>query len=170
MIGVVGSPGRRKYACSEWVLPLSTVRPAATSAWPATWPPKMRWRRSSGLRPRNRFTSSCSRSRMSMSCSSARDMRALLASQARLGQPLLEERDAIVAPELLAAEDEQRHAEDVVARRLLLARLERRGALAAEVGEERGRRAPDLLDHAGHRVRLVDLERPLEEAGVHAIG
>ena len=34
----------------------STVRPAATSAWPATWPPNTRWRFSCGLRPRKRFT------------------------------------------------------------------------------------------------------------------
>ena len=27
----------------------STVRAAATSAWPATWPPNTRWRSSSGL-------------------------------------------------------------------------------------------------------------------------
>ena len=31
--------------------PRSTVRAAATSAWPATWPPKTRWRSSSGDTP-----------------------------------------------------------------------------------------------------------------------
>ena len=35
----------------------STVRAAATSAWPATWPPKTRWRFSSGARPRKMLTS-----------------------------------------------------------------------------------------------------------------
>src|SRR5678816_2802089 len=49
--------------------------------------------------------------------------------------PLLGERDAVVAPELLAAEDEQRHAEDAVAVGLLLEHLERRNAVAAEVCE-----------------------------------
>src|SRR5262245_3015594 len=108
-------------------MPFSTVRPAATRACPATWPPKMRCRLSSGLRPRKRFTSNCSRSRISMSCSSARDMRGVLAGQACLGQPLLEERNAIVPPELLAAEDEEWHAENAVAFRLFLAGGERLG-------------------------------------------
>ena len=52
-------------------------------------------------------------------------------AEARLDQALLEQRDAVVAPERLAAEDEQRHAEDVVGGGLLLAGLERRRAVAA---------------------------------------
>src|SRR5947209_20013474 len=73
-MGTVGSPGRRKYACSECTcLPSSTVRPAATSAWPATWPPNTRWRSSSGLSPRKMLTSMASRS-----SSSTRASRALL--------------------------------------------------------------------------------------------
>src|SRR5687767_2373558 len=56
-------PGRRKYACSEWTgRSPSVVRPAATSAWPATCPPKTRCRDSFGLRPRKILTSICSRS------------------------------------------------------------------------------------------------------------
>ena len=42
----------------------STVRTAATSAWPITWPPNTRCQPTCGERPRNRFTSSGSRSRM----------------------------------------------------------------------------------------------------------
>src|SRR5262249_38513801 len=45
-------------------LATSTVRQAATSACPITWPPNTRCQPTCGLRPRNRFTSSCSRSRI----------------------------------------------------------------------------------------------------------
>ena len=41
----------------------STVRTAATSAWPITWPPNTRCQPTCGERPRNRLTSSGSRSR-----------------------------------------------------------------------------------------------------------
>ena len=41
-IGFAGRPARRKYACIEWIVPLSTVRPAATTAWARTSPPKSR--------------------------------------------------------------------------------------------------------------------------------
>src|SRR5215475_6725832 len=70
MIGTFGSPPSRKYACSECggrVATSSTVRQAATSAWPITWPPNTRCHPTYGLRPRNRFTSSGSRSRMDTS-------------------------------------------------------------------------------------------------------
>ena len=43
----------------------STVRQAATSAWPITWPPNTRCQPICGERPRNRFSSSVPRSRMS---------------------------------------------------------------------------------------------------------
>ncbi len=40
VIGSDGSPGRTKYACNECTRrDGSTVRPAATRAWPATCPP-----------------------------------------------------------------------------------------------------------------------------------
>ena len=40
---LVGSPGRRKYECSECTgRSAGTVSPAAISACPATWPPKIR--------------------------------------------------------------------------------------------------------------------------------
>src|SRR5690242_14029455 len=69
-IGTPGRPGRRKYACSECTgRSPSVVRPAATRAWPATWPPKTRWRDSCGLRPRKMLTSICSRSSRSTSLS-----------------------------------------------------------------------------------------------------
>ena len=38
MIGMRGSPGRRKYACSECTWPRSTVRPAATERLPRDLP------------------------------------------------------------------------------------------------------------------------------------
>ena len=47
------------------------MRVAATSAWPATWPPNTRWRFSSGDTPRKRFTSIASRSSRFTSSSSA---------------------------------------------------------------------------------------------------
>ena len=49
----------------------STVRCAATSAWPMTWPPNTRCQSTLGLRPRYRLCSSCSRSRMPRSSSMA---------------------------------------------------------------------------------------------------
>ncbi len=70
-IGTAGSPGRMKYACSECTgRSAGTVRPAATSACPATWPPNTRCTRASGLRPRKMFASICSRSSRSSSRSS----------------------------------------------------------------------------------------------------
>src|SRR3982751_3625830 len=75
MIGTLGSPPTRKYACSECGARPSTVRIAATSACPITCPPNTRCQRSCGLRPRNRFTSSCSRlSTSSMAWTAAADM------------------------------------------------------------------------------------------------
>src|SRR5438105_2724665 len=64
MIGTDGSPGRRKYACNECTCPCSgsTVRAAATSAWPATCPPNTRCTFTSGLTPRKMLTSIGSRS------------------------------------------------------------------------------------------------------------
>src|SRR6478735_8549691 len=71
MIGTSGSPGRRKYAWSEFTgRSGSTVRPAATSACAATWPPNTRCWASSGLTPLNRLTSSASSSSSSSSSSS----------------------------------------------------------------------------------------------------
>ena len=58
----MGSPGRKKYECSECTRPCSTVRPAAIRACPATWPPKTRWRSSSSWVPRKMLTSMGSRS------------------------------------------------------------------------------------------------------------
>ena len=46
---MLGSPGRMKYACSECTRrSAGTVRPAATRAWPATWPPNTRTVESAG--------------------------------------------------------------------------------------------------------------------------
>src|SRR3954453_15406 len=86
MIGSLGSPPTRKYACSECGARPSTVRIAATSACPITCPPNTRCQRSCGERPRNRFTSSCSRlSTSSMVLTAASDIfvaRAVMAEQA----------------------------------------------------------------------------------------
>src|SRR5690242_1355615 len=61
-----------KYACRECTSRSSgTVRPAATSACAATCPPNTRGRLCGGLTPRNRLTSSVSRSRRRTSPSSA---------------------------------------------------------------------------------------------------
>src|SRR5579859_3133956 len=62
-IGTDGSPGRMKYECSECTgRSGSTVRPAATKAWPATCPPNTRCHSAFGLRPRKMFSSMRSRS------------------------------------------------------------------------------------------------------------
>src|SRR5262249_39957760 len=61
----------------------STVRMAATSAWPITCPPNTRCHPTCGLLPRNRFTSSRSRSRMLRRFSIAADVAAALRSAAR---------------------------------------------------------------------------------------
>src|SRR6185369_14405161 len=53
--------------------------------------------------------------------------------QPSLGEPLLEQRHPVVAPERLAAKHEDRNAEDVVARSLLLAGLELGGPAAGEI-------------------------------------
>src|SRR4051794_112228 len=75
MIGTLGSPPTRKYACSECGARPSTVRMAATSACPITCPPNTRCQRSCGERPRNKFTSSCSRlSTSSMARTAASDI------------------------------------------------------------------------------------------------
>src|SRR5215510_6034252 len=52
----------------------STVRHAATIACPITWPPNTRCQVVFGLLPRNRFTSSCSRSRMASRSNRLLDM------------------------------------------------------------------------------------------------
>src|SRR3954470_13088386 len=61
-MGAAMSPGKRKYACSEWGTRRSMVRAAAIRACPTTWPPKTLRPPRSVDWPRKRFTSSCSRS------------------------------------------------------------------------------------------------------------
>src|ERR1700760_3722179 len=63
MIGTWGSPGRMKEQWIECGSRPSTVRQAATMAWPITCPPNTRCQLVFGLLPRNRFTSSGSISR-----------------------------------------------------------------------------------------------------------
>src|SRR6185436_669941 len=70
-MGLVKSPRRRKYACSEWhTRPSSMVALAAFSACPSTCPPKTCGLPVSRLWPRNRLTSS--RSSSNCCCRSAR--------------------------------------------------------------------------------------------------
>src|SRR5688572_19229210 len=62
------SPARRKYACSECTArPSNTVRCAAESACPSTWPPNTYFVPMSRLCPRKRFCSSRSSSSSSIS-------------------------------------------------------------------------------------------------------
>ena len=70
--------GSRRGASGRGGRP-STVRAAATRAWPATWPPKTRWRLSSGERPRKMLTSMGSRSSSRTRSSSAAVIGASLA-------------------------------------------------------------------------------------------
>ena len=70
--GLVMSPGRRKYACSEWRALGGVVCTAADSAWPSTWPPKTVPQPRSWLWPRKRFSSIFSSPRSFTSSSSRR--------------------------------------------------------------------------------------------------
>ena len=91
----------------------------------------------------------------------------LLRASAELGEPLLEQRHPVVAPELLAVQDEQRHAEHVVGVRLFDARLE---LLRAVSGQELAIGVgvvAELADQRRHLRGLVDLEPVLEEAREH---
>src|SRR5262245_32704240 len=71
-MGLLKSPRRRKYACSECTSRASSIVDcAAISAWPSTWPPNTCGLPVSRLWPRNRFTSRRSR----LNCSSRSTMR-----------------------------------------------------------------------------------------------
>ena len=63
--------GSRRAASGRVAAGSSTVRAAATRAWPATWPPNTRWRFSSGERPRKMLTSIGSSARRVTSSSRA---------------------------------------------------------------------------------------------------
>src|SRR5262245_21152533 len=80
------------------------------------------------------------------------------ALQARCLEPRLEEVDAVVAPELLAAEEEDRDAEHVVGVRLLLRALVVAHAFGGEVPTILGGGEAELGDECRHGVRLVGLE------------
>src|SRR4249919_2310927 len=92
-MGTLGSPGRRKYACMECGGRSSTVRTAATSACPITWPPNTRCQPTCGERPRNRFTSSGSRSRILSRSWTAEDMERHRKEVKRRPQPAMLRRD-----------------------------------------------------------------------------
>src|SRR5262249_43353809 len=69
-LGIAG----QQEACIECGGRTSTVRTAATSACPITWPPKTRCQPTWGDRPRKRFTSRGSRSRILSRSWTAEDM------------------------------------------------------------------------------------------------
>src|SRR6478752_8509784 len=101
-IGTPGRPGRRKYACRECTgRSPSVVRPAATSACPATCPPKTRCRDSSGLRPRKMLTSIRSRSSRSTRLSAGFVMRFFSTLLAGAPSQLAHGRDPDDRPALL---------------------------------------------------------------------
>src|SRR5262245_35877181 len=87
--------------------------------------------------------------------------------QSGFGEPPFEQPDAVMAPERLALEDEDRHAEDLVRRRLLVRALVLGHALAPEVGAIRRLRQAEAGDDAGNGVRLVHLQLAAEELVEH---
>src|SRR2546428_9310844 len=120
-------------------MPRSTVRPAATSACPATWPPKTRWRFSCGLRPRKTFTSSSSRSRSATSPSSAEGTSALRLQRRRVladeGAQLVGHVEELLP--LLLVEGHREAAETVDRNAALLAHLDAHAAVG---------RSPEAID------------------------
>ena len=87
--------------------------------------------------------------------------------QPRLGKAVLEQADAVVAPERLALEDEDGHAEDLVGRGFFLRRLVVAHAVAGEIVAIGLLGQPHRRDHAGHGVRLVHLQLAAEELVEH---
>jgi len=71
-----------------------------------------------------------------------------------------------VAPEALTAEDENRHAEDLVGVRLGDAGLELVRTVAGEEGAIRRDVAAELGDQTGDGIGLIDLQLAAEEAAV----
>ena len=82
-----------------------------------------------------------------------------------LYEPLFQERQAVVAPEALAAEEADGDTEDLVSVGFLDAGVQRRWARAREVGPELGGGMAELGDQVGDRLGQVDLELAAEEAG-----
>src|SRR5262245_55329988 len=83
--------------------------------------------------------------------------------QPGFGEPPFEQPDAVMAPERLALENEDRHAENLVRRRLLVRPLVLGHALAREVVAIRRLRQAEAGDNAGDGVRLVHLQLATEE-------
>src|SRR5262249_22022825 len=90
--------------------------------------------------------------------------------QARGRQALLEQGDAIVAPELLAAKDEDRHAEHLIRLGLGDARRIRIATGTLDVSQIVGTGARhlvpcgELVDRRGHLLGPINLEPALEES------
>src|SRR5262249_31363752 len=89
--------------------------------------------------------------------------------EAALAEARLEERHAVMSPERLAAEQKERHAEDVI--RLGLGHTARilGDALAEPKALVRGGRCPTLREQPPDRRRLVELELAAEEATVRLL-
>src|ERR1700688_1716612 len=79
-------------------------------------------------------------------------------------KPRLEERHAVVAPEGLALEEEERHAENPIGARLLLGALVGGTPFAREISEIVALGEAELGDHSGDRRGLIDLELAQKEA------
>src|SRR5450631_3265618 len=75
----------------------------------------------------------------------------------------LEHRDAVIAPELLAAENADRHAEDLIGCGLLLRSLIVALSLAVEIGAVIFAGQTELIHEFGHGLDLIDRELTLEE-------
>src|SRR3984893_17124257 len=78
-------------------------------------------------------------------------------------EPMLQRRAAVVAPERLAAEDEEWHAEDVIGGCLLLAAFVGEAAFARQIVEIFLAGKIQTVQQPGYRVGLIGLEFAQEE-------
>src|ERR1700730_4743892 len=83
--------------------------------------------------------------------------------QAGLLQPPLQHRNAVIAPELLAEENADRHAEDLVDRGLLLRILVVALTIAVEIRPIVRAGETELIDEFCHGLDLVDRQLALEK-------
>src|SRR5208337_312052 len=93
-----------------------------------------------------------------------------LTSKPVLREPLLEQCNPVVAPELLAAHDEERDSEHMVRVALGKRRLEGCGALAGQVARVGLCRMTEFGDQPRDLFRPIDLQPPLEEAPIDLLG
>jgi len=84
-------------------------------------------------------------------------------SQSCIGKPLFEQRHAVVPPKQLAAKDEGRHTEDLIAIGLVETSMERVSAGTFEIRPIIRSRTAELRDEPLDLFRTIDLEPALEE-------